>query len=102
MYMPFHASLLLLSLVLVVGCLTATSSASSLYANARKNLIESNSTAIKASDNDVLLTFINEYDPAVDGGHDAVHWSVREDGLYKSYDKEKWVLTKTWRNDNCG
>ncbi|KAL4358332.1 hypothetical protein AHAS_Ahas09G0276100 [Arachis hypogaea] len=42
------------------------------------------------------------YDPAVDGGHDAVHWSVRVDGLFKSYDNQKWVLTKTWRNDNCG
>ncbi|XLT74362.1 hypothetical protein HN873_030788 [Arachis hypogaea] len=51
---------------------------------------------------DVLCVIFYQYDPAVDGGHDAVHWSVRVDGLFKSYDNQKWVLTKTWRNDNCG
>ncbi|MED6168438.1 hypothetical protein PIB30_011604 [Stylosanthes scabra] len=142
-----HASLLILSL-LVVG-----SSSSASYA--RRNLVEpinSNVTESRRKSNPPLLTFRNEindlstpvfmffnlesqrtpllpnvvverwgdgqrqtgliywtflcvifyqYDPAVDGGHGFVHWSARQDGLYKSYDYRNWVLTKTWRQDNC-
>ncbi|MED6168437.1 hypothetical protein PIB30_011603 [Stylosanthes scabra] len=49
----------------------------------------------------VLCVIFYQYNPAVDGGHDAVHWSARTDGLFKSFDDKNWVLTKTWRNDNC-
>ncbi|MED6150564.1 hypothetical protein PIB30_073568 [Stylosanthes scabra] len=145
-----HSSILLLSLVLVVGCLITTTSSVASYAT-RNLLAPMNSNLTE--DGQVLLTFRNDlndmngnqvfiffnledqrtqlppgvtiqrsgdgqrqtgliywtvlcvifyqYDPAVDGGHDAVHWSARTDGLFKSFDNQNWVLTKTWRNDNC-
>ncbi|KAE9587713.1 hypothetical protein Lal_00021926 [Lupinus albus] len=36
------------------------------------------------------------YDPKIDLGHNSVFWSVRRDGVYKSWDNNNWDKKTGW------
>ncbi|CAL0320639.1 unnamed protein product [Lupinus luteus] len=38
------------------------------------------------------------YDPKIDAGHNGVYWSVRKDGVYRSWDNSKWDKRANWDN----
>jgi hypothetical protein len=45
-----------------------------------------------------LHATFNLYDPKEDGRHTRVYWSVRKDGVYRSWDNVSWVENVFWSN----
>lgn len=39
---------------------------------------------------------LNVYDPVTDAGHHSINWSIREDGLYHSWDRTNWDKRAGW------
>ncbi|CAL0320637.1 unnamed protein product [Lupinus luteus] len=46
---------------------------------------------------DVLCSNFDLYNPSKEGTHSRTYWSVRTNGLYRSYDKGKWEKKATWK-----
>ncbi|KAF3662339.1 hypothetical protein FXO38_03905 [Capsicum annuum] len=48
-----------------------------------------------------VSTFFIAYDPLVfDKGHTIVYWLIRDDGLFKSWDKINWMFIGGWQNNS--
>ncbi|KAF3662338.1 hypothetical protein FXO38_03904 [Capsicum annuum] len=48
-----------------------------------------------------VSAFFNVYDPLViDKGHNIVHWLIREDGLFKSWDTINWTFAGGWQKNS--